>query len=186
MWLVSAWPVGGNLPFQIKPGKFVIGRSPDQQIVICDSSISQAHARLVVSRNGEMRIEDLGSRNGIEINGQLTVSGAVHLNDRIRLGAIPCLVAREPLPASFAPEELEDSTIDHGQARRKQRLRLDAALGRAQREVLRLLSKGLSEEEVAAEIGRSYHTVHNHVRIIYKHFGVHSRAELLSKLNKYR
>lgn len=186
MWLVSACAVGGNLPFEIKPGEFLIGRGSDQQIVILDSSISRSHARLVVSRQEELQIEDLGSRNGIEVNGLPATCAAVHLHDKIKFGAILCVVAREPFPKAVAASETEDSTIRRRQARSKQQLRLDAALGPAQREVLRLLTQGLSEEEVAAAVGRSYHTVHNHVRSIYKHFGVHSRAELLSKLNKYR
>ena len=184
MWLVSAWPVGGNLPFELIPGEFTLGRGTDQNIVICDSSISRLHARIRVTDPADVTIEDLGSRNGIEINGQLTASGVIRLHDRIRLGAIPCLIAEEPLPQSFTPEEPEDSTVPRSQLRRKDRLRLDGALTPSQRYVLRLLAKGLSEEEVAAQSGRSYHTVHNHVRVIYKLFGVHSRAELLSKINK--
>jgi DNA-binding CsgD family transcriptional regulator len=185
MWLVSTCAVGGNLPFEIKPGEYLIGRSSDQQIVILDSSISRSHARLVVSRQGELRIEDLGSRNGIEVNGVPARCAAIKLHDKIQFGAILCVIAREPFPKEVGPLDAEESTLRRGQARAKQ-LRLDAALGPAQREVLRLLSQGLSEEEVATAVGRSYHTVHNHVRSIYKHFGVHSRAELLAKLHNDR
>jgi DNA-binding CsgD family transcriptional regulator len=57
----------------------------------------------------------------------------------------------------------------------------DAALSTAQREVLALLAKGLTEEEIARDTGRSYHTVHNHVRAIYRAFGVRSRGACLAK-----
>jgi DNA-binding CsgD family transcriptional regulator len=49
-------------------------------------------------------------------------------------------------------------------------------------EVLQLIAKGLTEDEVAHQTGRSYHSVHNHVRTIYKMYGVRSRGELLSRL----
>ena len=185
MWLVSACAVGGNLPFEIRPGEFLIGRSSDQQIVILDSSISRSHARLVVSRQGELRIEDLGSRNGIEVNGVPARCTSLKLDDKIQFGAILCVIARQPFLKEVGPLEAEESTLRRREAGAKQ-LRLDAALAPAQREVLRLLSQGLSEEEVATALGRSYHTVHNHVRSIYKRFGVHSRAELLAKLHKDR
>ncbi|MCE9529349.1 MAG: FHA domain-containing protein, partial [Planctomycetales bacterium] len=71
MWLVSAWPVAGSLPFELQPGDYTIGRSPEHAIVIYDSSISRIHARLRVSERREVTIEDLGSRNGVEVNGKL-------------------------------------------------------------------------------------------------------------------
>ena len=103
MWLVSAWPVGGNLPFELKPGDYTIGRSPDHPIVICDSSISRIHARLRVAERGDITIEDLGSRNGVDVNGKLTQFGCLRLNDRLRLGAVPCVLAPETTaPVLFA------------------------------------------------------------------------------------
>ena len=55
MWLVSAWPVGGNLPFQLRPGEFLIGRAKEHPITIYDSSISRTHARLFVSQSGDVK-----------------------------------------------------------------------------------------------------------------------------------
>ena len=48
-----------------------------------------------------------------------------------------------------------------------------------QEQVLRLLSGGMSEKEVAAKLRLSPHTVHVYVKALYRHFGVASRAELL-------
>lgn len=61
-------------------------------------------------------------------------------------------------------------------------LRIDDKLSPPQVEVLKLIAEGLTEEEAANKTGRSYHTVHNHVRAIYKIYGVHSRGELLLRL----
>ena len=49
------------------------------------------------------------------------------------------------------------------------------------REVLRGLSRGRSEKEVAAALRLSPHTVHDHVKALYRHVGVHSRSELLAR-----
>ena len=49
-----------------------------------------------------------------------------------------------------------------------------------QLEVLRALQAGKSEKEAAAKLGLSRHTIHVHVKAIYKRFAVNSRAELLS------
>ncbi len=46
--------------------------------------------------------------------------------------------------------------------------------------VLVLLRLGLSEKEVAVNLQLSIHTVHEYVKLIYKRFGVSSRAELMT------
>lgn len=180
MWLVSAWPAGGNLPFELKPGEYTIGRSADHDIVIIDSSISRIHARLRVGQRGDITIEDLGSRNGVDVNGKLTRFGGLGLNDRLRLGAVPCLITAERQLRSFSLDE--DSTYCGTPASGGWRLPIDIDLSPPQVEVLRLIAEGLTESEVAAQTGRSYHIVHNHVRLIYKRFGVHSRGELMARL----
>ena len=48
-------------------------------------------------------------------------------------------------------------------------------------ETLQLLLSGDSEKEVANKLGLSQHTVHIHVKKIYKRLDVSSRAELMAK-----
>lgn len=177
MWLISAWPVAGSLPFELKTGDYKIGRSSEHTIVIYDSSISRIHARLRVSDRGEVTIEDLGSRNGVEVNGKLTLFAALRLNDRLRLGAVPCLIAAEcKLPSLSGDDESTRRAISPTNGHP---LRIDDKLSPPQVEVLKLIAEGLTEEEAAIKTGRSYHTVHNHVRAIYRIYGVHSRGALL-------
>src|SRR5437588_11804501 len=52
----------------------------------------------------------------------------------------------------------------------------------AQRRVFNLLLSGKKEKNIARTLELSPHTVHNHVRAIFKLFAVHSRAELLAHL----
>lgn len=47
------------------------------------------------------------------------------------------------------------------------------------RPVLKLLLRGYSEKQVASELKLSQHTVHEYVKLVYKRFGVNSRAELI-------
>lgn len=53
-------------------------------------------------------------------------------------------------------------------------------LPRRPRQVLGYLLEGLSEKEIASELGLSKPTIHEHATRIYRHFNVTSRAELLS------
>jgi DNA-binding NarL/FixJ family response regulator len=54
------------------------------------------------------------------------------------------------------------------------------------REVLGHLLKGASERTVALAMRLSINTVHSHVKVIYVHFKVHSRAQLLLRFVKIR
>lgn len=49
------------------------------------------------------------------------------------------------------------------------------------RDTLRGLTRGLSEKQLAADLGLSPHTLHDYVKALYRHFGVQSRSELLAR-----
>lgn len=50
-----------------------------------------------------------------------------------------------------------------------------------QREIHQCLLKGYAEKQIASVMGLSRHTVHAHVKAIYKYFHVSSRPELLAR-----
>jgi DNA-binding CsgD family transcriptional regulator len=52
------------------------------------------------------------------------------------------------------------------------------------RTVLNLLGDGWPRKKIAAHLGISENTVHGYVKEIFKHFGVHSQSELLSRFTK--
>src|SRR4051812_38006306 len=58
---------------------------------------------------------------------------------------------------------------------------LAQALSTRMRDTLQLLLVGDSEKEVAAKLKLSPHTVHIHVKHLYKRLNVCSRAELMAK-----
>lgn len=72
--------------FDLAGPEVVIGRSPDCHITIEDPLVSRNHAKLTI-QDDEARIQDLGSRNGVRVNGR-HIQGEHKLadGDRIRLG----------------------------------------------------------------------------------------------------
>jgi hypothetical protein len=72
----------------VPPRGATIGRSRDCDIVLDDAGVSRRHAELRPEASATWRIEDLGSTNGVRVNG-LTVAGAHELRsgDRIGMGS---------------------------------------------------------------------------------------------------
>jgi pSer/pThr/pTyr-binding forkhead associated (FHA) protein len=72
--------------FDLHAGATRIGRSPACEVTIDDPAISREHALILVEGDAAV-LRDLGSRNGVRINGR-RVSGDVPLSrgDRIRIG----------------------------------------------------------------------------------------------------
>lgn len=74
--------------FRLGPGPFVIGRALDCNLRLDGNFVSRHHCAFV-SDAGEVLIEDLGSTNGIAINGSDHQSGLRHVlkpGDYIRIG----------------------------------------------------------------------------------------------------
>jgi hypothetical protein len=77
----------GGRRLVLSPAGAVLGRSRECDVVLDDSGVSRRHAQ-IRPRDGGWTIEDLGSTNGLRVNGR-RVTGAVPLNrgDRIELGS---------------------------------------------------------------------------------------------------
>jgi hypothetical protein len=70
----------------LPPGEVVIGRALECFIRLDDAMVSRRHARLEVGRN-EVVLADLGSRNGVTVNGQkVKGSFALKVGDKIGIG----------------------------------------------------------------------------------------------------
>lgn len=57
-------------------------------------------------------------------------------------------------------------------------------LPRMQQRVFEELCQGLSTAEIAKNLGRSEYTIKNHIKLIFKAFGVKSRAALIAQVSK--
>jgi hypothetical protein len=72
----------------MRPGTFLIGRGAECHLALDDVLVSRRHAAIRLDDDGSATIEDLGSRNGVLLNG-MRVEGAEPLNDGdlIRIGS---------------------------------------------------------------------------------------------------
>ena len=79
--------ISGSREWPLVDGANIVGRDRDCAIRIDSATISRRHARIVVTR-GQTTVEDLGSKNGTQVNGQ-PVSGPAVLkdNDAIQVGS---------------------------------------------------------------------------------------------------
>ena len=71
----------------VSPGGAVIGRSRECDVVLTDANVSRRHAELLPGPGGTWTIGDLGSTNGVLVNGRRTQGAEpLHAGDRIALG----------------------------------------------------------------------------------------------------
>jgi two-component system, NtrC family, response regulator AtoC len=81
---------GGTMVTRLLPaeGELVLGRDPDCDLKLDHPRISRRHAKLIASGGG-VRIEDLGSTNGLKVGGAQFARGAsvpLLVGDSVRLG----------------------------------------------------------------------------------------------------
>ncbi len=80
----------------LSAGGATIGRSRDCDIVLSDPNVSRRHAEVRPTADGGFTVADLGSTNGVRVNGR-PVSGAQPLRpgDRVELGTAEVVFDRE-------------------------------------------------------------------------------------------
>lgn len=81
--------------FTVGSKALVIGRAPDADVVLADMLVSRHHARVQVESNA-IRVEDLGSRNGLEVNGEPAQVARVTDGDQLRIGEYVFRIERIP------------------------------------------------------------------------------------------
>ncbi len=125
--VISGPNTGGEFSLE-KDKTYILGKDPTvSDIILQDLSVSRQHARLSTDTQGTVFIEDLGSRNGVLVNGELiTDKKELVSQDLIALGTTSFLIidrqeTREtiyspaaitaaiatPPPAEEAAEEIE-------------------------------------------------------------------------------
>jgi pSer/pThr/pTyr-binding forkhead associated (FHA) protein len=164
-------------PPQLSPGaSYRIGRSSRCAFVLTDLSVSRIHAEVTIDDTG-MLVKDLDSRNGTFVDGLRVSEAEVKPGQELRFGNAQFqLLTSDQLLAS----DKEGSEVSTYIATAPPQPPSVKELSAMQQRVLSALLKGKSEKAVASELKMSPHTVHNHVKEIYRRMGVGSRPELLA------
>jgi diguanylate cyclase (GGDEF)-like protein len=101
--------------YQLGPGRHIVGRALDCDIIVDDEGVSRRHALFVVSAQGNVVIEDLRSTNGTLINGQRSDVLGLAGGERLQFGSdtVFKFEFRDPIEEQFATHLYESATQDH-------------------------------------------------------------------------
>ncbi len=77
-----------NTRYPLAKGALRIGRSSDNDIVFKNDSVSSHHAEIHARRDGTYQITDLGSTNGVYINGEKHEKRTLTVGDTIEIGEL--------------------------------------------------------------------------------------------------
>ncbi len=179
-WLTLRGVPASLWSYELLANKQTIGRSNRCEIHLVHDTVSREHAEVWIDDDNQYQIQDLTSSNGTCVNQQRVEAATFTTGDSLRLGDVFLDVTgkatiEEPTGFREAKPTKLSTPADSNHAD----LDLEG-LSEAQLRVLRTLLTGKSEKVVAEELYISPHTVHSHVKQIYKHFGVSSRAELMA------
>ena len=100
-------PVGGGDPIPLLKNQLLVGRKGGCDIALKFPNVSSRHCQLEV-RNGYWHVTDLGSRNGIKVNGQRTDAKFLLPGDELTVAKHRYEVQYEADPAAGPPPEDED------------------------------------------------------------------------------
>ncbi len=70
-------------------GEVVLGRDPSATIVIDNPVVSARHAKITKAPHATLTIEDLGSTNGVFVNGHRVARSGITFRDDVHLGSAP-------------------------------------------------------------------------------------------------
>jgi type II secretory pathway predicted ATPase ExeA len=91
------------------PGRFIIGRTPDNDLQVDSKFVSRHHAQVVTSPDGSCVLEDLNSTNGVFLNGKRVRRHKLTQGDVIKIGLHELFYSRVEEPP--APPEDPRSTL---------------------------------------------------------------------------
>ncbi|MEM6989734.1 MAG: LuxR C-terminal-related transcriptional regulator [Myxococcota bacterium] len=149
-----------GVTFELTTRQCTVGKADDADIRIRETGVSRRHAKVVVAADKSVTVMDLASTNGTFINGTRIDVASVGAGDSIRFGPTACvrLAYRGPKLSAATPA--------------------DAPLSARQLEVAQLVARGLTNDEVAVELGLSPKTIKSHLDQIYRRLDISSRAAL--------
>jgi sigma-B regulation protein RsbU (phosphoserine phosphatase) len=94
--------------FQLKPGKYIIGRKENCDFCIGHKTVSGNHAEISINDSGEgITLRDLGSKNGTVVN-DLKIQDSIELKeqDRIMFGSTEFRIQSEDKPSEVTSHKV--------------------------------------------------------------------------------
>jgi pSer/pThr/pTyr-binding forkhead associated (FHA) protein len=82
--VVLKGPAAGT-EYVLEQPSYVLGRGPSVDIVFPDDAMSKQHAALELGAEG-YRLRDMGSTNGLRVNGSQTAAADLKHGDKLELG----------------------------------------------------------------------------------------------------
>ena len=89
--------------------KIVVGRDPTCDLSEADPLLSRRHAEFAISGD-DVIVRDLGSRNGIYLNGDRVAEGTLQSGDVLRIGHLHMRYLEDSAPLVAMPELVDDAT----------------------------------------------------------------------------
>lgn len=89
--------------------KIVVGRDPTCDLSEADPLLSRRHAEFAIAGD-DIVVRDLGSRNGIYVNGARIAEGTLQSGDVVRIGRLQMRYIEDSAPLVAVPELVDDAT----------------------------------------------------------------------------
>jgi class 3 adenylate cyclase len=143
-----------------------IGRQADNLVALSDDVMVSRHHAALEFRDGHWWIRDLGSHNGTTVDGRV-VEGWRPLveGSRIQIGSTKLV--------------LVDIAFDaRATVTRQPRAVSESNLSGREREIVRLVAEGLTDEQIGEQLSVSARTVRSHLDHIREKTGLRRRLEL--------
>jgi len=109
-WNPSLVVLSGGLQgtdYPIEQASTLVGRGPGVDLALDDETLSRQHASIEFA-DGGLRLRDLGSLNGVSINGGVVKSGELKHGDRFQLGDLAFQLILEERPRTPKTHYIED------------------------------------------------------------------------------
>lgn len=101
--------------YRLVNGRLMLGRAPDCDVVLDDDGVSRRHALFVVSADGRVMLEDLGSTNGSVVDGKTQSMIELTGGERLSFGSdtLYKFEFRDSIEERYATHLYESATLDH-------------------------------------------------------------------------
>jgi len=102
----ASGPLGGS-EIPLEQERITLGRGAGVDLVLDDASVSNRHAALELAESG-FRIRDLGSTNGVRVNGSRVAASDLKHGDRLEIGSVSFRYRVEARKASPPTHHLDE------------------------------------------------------------------------------